>query len=115
MGRKSFECEGICEWCIEKPYIDLNGDVFVCCINASYRVGNIFDYDSFLDLWNNDTYKRIRTLFYNGKLPGFCDNCQFILNGSLKKLSVPSPSKDFYQRRHISKFYHDFCEANADE
>lgn len=110
-----FECEGICEWCIEKPYIDLNGDVFVCCINASYRVGNIFDYDSFLDLWNSDTYKRIRTLFYNGKLPGFCDNCQFILNGSLKKLSVPSPSKDFYQRRHISKFYHDYCEANADE
>ena len=110
-----FDCEGICEWCIEKPYIDLNGDVFVCCINASYRVGNIFEYDSFLDLWNNDTYKKIRTLFYNGKLPGFCDNCQFILNGSLKKLSVPSPSKEFCQRRHISKFYHDYCEGNADE
>ncbi len=107
-----FSCDGICEWCIEKPYIDLKGDVFVCCINATYRVGNIFDYDSFMDLWNNETYKKIRTLFYSGKLPGFCDNCQFILNGSLKKLSVPSPGEDFYHRRRISKFYHDYCEEH---
>lgn len=106
-----FSCNGICEWCIEKPYIDLKGDVFVCCINASYRVGNIFDYDSFLELWNNDTYKKIRGLFYAGKLPGFCDNCQFILNGSLKKLQIPSPSEKFFKRRHISKFYHNYCEA----
>lgn len=110
-----YSCDGICEWCIEKPYIDLKGDVFVCCINASYRIGNIFDYDSFLDLWNNSTYKKIRTLFYNGKLPGFCDNCQFILNKSLKKLSVPSPNEGFYQRRHISRFYHDYCGVNGDE
>ena len=110
-----FDCDGICEWCIEKPYIDLNGDVFVCCINASYRVGNIFDCDSFLELWNNDTYKKIRSLFYEGKLPGFCDNCQFILNGSLRKLRVPSPDKKFYQRRHISKFYHDYCGEKANE
>lgn len=110
-----FACEGICEWCIEKPYIDLKGDVFVCCINASYRIGNIFEYNSFMELWNNDTYKKIRGLFYSGKLPGFCDNCQFILNGSLKKLSVPSPTDDFYHRRHISKFYHDYCEEHAHE
>ena len=110
-----FDCKGICEWCIEKPYIDLKGDVFVCCINASYRVGNIYEYDSFMDLWNNDTYKKIRKLFYEGKLPGFCDNCQFILNGSLKTLDVPSPDKKFYQRRHISKFYHDYCRENTDE
>lgn len=110
-----FDCKGICEWCIEKPYIDLKGDVFVCCINASYRVGNIYEYDSFMDLWNNDTYKKIRKLFYEGKLPGFCDNCQFILNGSLKTLDVPSPDKKFYQRRHISRFYHDYCRENTDE
>lgn len=107
-----FTCDGICEWCIEKPYIDLKGDVFVCCINASYRVGNIFACNSFLELWNNDTYKKIRSLFYAGKLPGFCDNCQFILNGSLKRLLVPSPNKEFYHRRHISKFYHDYCEEH---
>lgn len=110
-----FPCRGICEWCIEKPYIDLKGDMFVCCINASYRVGNIFEYDSFMDLWNNETYKKIRTLFYAGKLPGFCNNCQFILNESLKKLTVPSPGKDFYQRRRISKFYHDYCEEHGYE
>lgn len=110
-----FSCDGICEWCIEKPYIDLKGDVFVCCINASYRIGNIFEYDTFMELWNNDTYKKIRRLFYAGELPGFCDNCQFILNGSLKKLSVPAPSADFYHRRHISKFYHDYCEEHNHE
>lgn len=110
-----FNCDGICEWCIEKPYIDLKGDVFVCCINASYRVGNIFEYDSFMDLWNNDIYKKIRSLFYKGQLPGFCDNCQFILNGSLRKLQVSSLNKRFYQRRHISKFYHDYCEVKDNE
>ncbi len=107
-----FACDGICEWCIEKPYIDLKGDVFVCCINAAYRIGNIFDYTSFMELWNNDTYKKIRRIFYSGKLPGFCDNCQFVLNGSLKRLSVPSPETGFYNRRHISKFYHDYCEEH---
>lgn len=107
-----FSCEGICEWCIEKPYINLKGDVFVCCINDSYRIGNIFEYDSFMELWNNDTYKKIRGLFYKGKLPGFCDNCQFILNGSLKKLSIHSPDDEFYHRRHVSRFYHDYCKDN---
>ena len=110
-----FHCKGICEWCIEKPYIDLKGNVFVCCINATYRVGNIFDYDSFLDLWNNETYKKIRTLFYQGKLPGFCDNCQFILNGSLRRLKVDDPGESFYQRRRISKFYYDYCEEHGNE
>lgn len=110
-----YECEGICEWCIERPYIDLKGNVFVCCINASYRIGNIFDYDSFLDLWNNATYKKIRNLFYSGNLPGFCNNCQFILNGSLNKLQVPPVDENFYQRRRISKFYHDYCEEHQDE
>lgn len=110
-----YKCDGICEWCIEKPYIDLKGDVFVCCINASYRVGNIFECDSFMEIWNNETYRKIRKLFYSGKLPGFCDNCQFILNGSLKKLSVPSMDDDFYHRRHISKFYHDYCEEHGYE
>lgn len=110
-----FECEGICEWCIEKPYIDLNGDVFVCCINSSYKVGNIFQNDSFMDIWNNETYQRIRELFYEGRLPGFCDNCQFILNGSLKKLSVPKVDESFCHRRHISKFYRDYCEENGYE
>lgn len=110
-----FDCEGICEWCIEQPYIDLNGNVFVCCINATYRVGNIFDYDSFLDLWNNDVYKKIRSLFYQGKLPGFCNNCQFILNGSLRRLKVPEQGDAFYRRRRISKFYHDHYEGQGDE
>ena len=110
-----FECEGICEWCIEKPYIDLNGDVFVCCINSSYKVGNIFKSDSFMDIWNNETYQRIRELFYEGRLPGFCDNCQFILNGSLRKLSVPKVDENFCHRRHISKFYRDYYEENGYE
>ena len=110
-----YECRGICEWCLEKPFIDLSGNVFVCCINASYRVGNVFEYDSFLDLWNNPTYRKIRHLFYSGKLPGFCDNCQFILNHSLSCLEVPNPDQKFYQRRHISRFYREYCEEHKDE
>lgn len=59
--------------------------------------------------------RMFRALFYQGKLPGFCDNCQFILNGSLQRLAVPDPGDGFYRRRRISKFYHDYCKEHGDE
>ncbi len=108
-----YPCQGICEWCIEKAFIDLRGNVCVCCINASYRVGNLFESHDFLSLWNGPLYQKIRGLFYQGQLPGFCDNCQFILNHSLHRLKVENPPAAFYQRRHISKFYHDYCEVHG--
>ena len=101
------DCNGICEWCTEKLFIDLKGNVYVCCINATYRIGNIFEANDFMDIWNNKTYMKIRSLFYEGKFPGFCDNCQFVLNGSLTRIDNKGLAASFKNRRHISKFYMD--------
>lgn len=108
-----YDCNGICEWCTEKLFMDLKGNVYVCCINATYRIGNIFETKDFMDIWNNETYIKIRSLFYEGKFPGFCDNCQFVLNGSLKYVDNKELDAGFKNRRHISKFYRDYTEGGA--
>ena len=109
-----YSCSGICEWCTEKLFVDLKGNVYVCCINATYRVGNLFEADSFESIWNNDVYVKIRSLFYQGKFPGFCDNCQFVLNGSLKNIGPMATEEGFRTRRHISRFYRDYSEGHRD-
>lgn len=108
-----YDCNGICEWCTEKLFMDLKGNVYVCCINATYRIGNIFDTQDFMDIWNNETYMKIRSLFYEGKFPGFCDNCQFVLNGSLSRINNKGLAAGFKNRRHISKFYRDYTEGES--
>ena len=108
-----YDCNGICEWCTEKLFMDLKGNVYVCCINATYRIGNIFETQDFMDIWNNETYMKIRSLFYEGKFPGFCDNCQFVLNGSLSRIDNKGLAAGFKNRRHISKFYRDYTEGES--
>lgn len=110
-----YDCKGICEWCTEKMFMDLKGNIYVCCINATYRIGNIFETDNFMDVWNNETYMKIRSLFYAGKFPGFCDNCQFVLNGSLRFIDNSDLDSGFKNRRHISKFYADYTEGKINE
>ena len=108
-----YDCNGICEWCTEKLFMDLKGNVFVCCINATYRIGNVFETQDFMDIWNNETYMKIRSLFYEGKFPGFCDNCQFVLNGSLSRIDNKGLADGFKSRRHISRFYRDYTEGES--
>lgn len=110
-----YDCIGICDWCISSPYIDLRGNVYVCCINSIFRIGNVHDYESFMDLWNHETYKKIRNLFYSGKLPAFCNNCHFIRNGTLNNLVVKNPDSSFFRRRQISNFYRNHQKADSDE
>ena len=78
-------CVGICDWLVEKTYIDVDGNVFLCCINSSFRIGNVNE-ESFLSIWNNKIMREIRAYFYSGYLPDFCHGCQFILNDSLVDL-----------------------------
>ena len=108
-----YDCNGICEWCTEKLFMDLKGNIYVCCINATYRIGNIFEANNFMDIWNNETYIKIRSLFYEGKFPGFCDNCQFVLNGSLRHVDNKNLDSGFKNRRHISKFYKEYTEGGT--
>lgn len=108
-----YDCNGICEWCTEKLFMDLKGNIYVCCINATYRIGNIFETNDFMDIWNNETYVKVRSLFYEGKFPGFCDNCQFVLNGALSHIDNKDLAVGFKNRRHISKFYRDYTEGES--
>lgn len=85
----SLECSfmGICDWCVERPFIALNGDVSVCCINRNLKIGNIYK-SSFEDIWNSPQMQYFRKFFYNGKLPSVCSGCEFMMQNSLHHLKI---------------------------
>ena len=103
---ESVDCIGICDWLVEKTYIDIDGNVFLCCINSSYRIGNINE-QSFLSIWNSKIIRDLREYFYTGHIPNFCHGCQFILNGSLNNLKCATPNEAFMKR----KIYYEINEA----
>lgn len=94
------DCEGICDWLVEKTYIDIDGNVFLCCINSTYLVGNIHD-EPFLSVWNGKGMQELRSYFFNGNLPDLCHGCQFILNDSLKYIKCKTSDETFMQRRTL--------------
>lgn len=93
-------CIGICDWLVEKTYIDIDGNVFLCCINSTYRIGNIND-ESFHTIWNKESMQEIRDYFYKGNLPDFCHGCQFVLNDSLKYLRCTDTNDAFMRKSMI--------------
>lgn len=95
------DCDGICDWLVEKTYIDIEGNVFLCCINSTYRIGNIND-ESFHLIWNNSVMSELRDYFYSGHLPDFCHGCQFVLNNSLNYLKCPETRGAFMDKKIIS-------------
>ena len=97
-------CVGICDWCIEKTYIDLNGNVFICCINSKYSIGNINE-KSFKEIWNSEEMIKVRKSFYSGILPDFCEGCHFILNHTLTHIKDIDTSSRFNNKRCISRLY----------
>lgn len=85
---------GICDWAIEGLYIDLRGQVGICCINQNVKMGNLYNAD-FLDIWNGDSYRNLRLKFYSGEIPEYCYGCDFILQNRLKYMIS-------YDRSYIS-------------
>lgn len=81
------QCNGICDWVVECPYIDLRGNVSVCCINQKIYLGNLFT-DSFNSIWNGASYKKIRAEFNCGTLPSPCIGCDFLNQKRLRYLSA---------------------------
>lgn len=78
---------GICNWCVQKPYIDLDGNVSICCINQYIKIGNIFK-SSFEEIWDGIPIQNIRKMFYEGKLPHFCSGCEFLIQGMLDCIAL---------------------------
>ncbi|MDE7433153.1 MAG: SPASM domain-containing protein [Lachnospiraceae bacterium] len=82
-----YNCDGICDWLAEKPYVDLDGNVALCCFNKKVIVGNVFT-SSIRDIINAPTYKAWRKSFYENDMPKDCGHCQFVQNGTLERLKV---------------------------
>jgi len=56
-----------------EPFIQVNGDVFVCTDNLDYKLGNVFE-EHFSKIWNGKKMKKIRKDFYKQVMTG-CKKC----------------------------------------
>lgn len=90
------KCVGICDWILKQSYIDLKGNVAMCCRNQSFHMGNVNEEGSFGAVWNGNFYQKMREIFYSGYVPESCLKCGLIESGNLKHLSVEM-SEAFYQ------------------
>ena len=82
-----YNCDGICDWLAEKPYIDIDGNVAICCFNKTVIVGNVFE-TPIREIFNAPIYKTWRKQFYENKMPMHCGHCQFVQNGTWERLKV---------------------------
>lgn len=70
----------ICQWSVERCYIDLEGNVSTCCYNVHHYMGNILEVDSFDKIWNGENYQQFRLNMKQGILPQWCKNCGYYWN-----------------------------------
>ena len=100
-------CNGICDWVIEKPSVDLRGNVYYCCMNndhadgevaINFKIGNVCVTD-FNYIWNGVQYKKIREMFYSGKLPDVCVGCQFLMNKLIDTIDIQADDDVFLTRK----------------
>ena len=89
------KCRGICDWLLSQSYIDLQGNVAMCCRNQSFHAGNVNESGSFFAVWNSSFYQKLRSIFYSGYVPESCLKCGLIESGNLKYLDVDI-NEEFY-------------------
>ena len=82
------DIRGVCEHPFAKTYIDLSGNVSVCCPRSRLIVGTVSSDRTFEEIWNCETYQRIRETFYQRKLPVLCNDCYLIDNNSLSFMTA---------------------------
>jgi len=96
-----YTCRGICDFVLERPFIDVKGNVFLCCTNWMHSVGNIYEPGGFATVWNGAVTQKIRALFYSGVLPKYCAGCIFLRGDMmLKKLRLDDLTEDFYHHNY---------------
>lgn len=100
-------CLGICDWLIEKTTVDLNGNIYYCCMNIDHsernvvvnsKIGNVCVTD-FCEIWNGRQYKKIREMFYSGRLPEVCVGCQFLMNKLIETVDIQAEDDMFLTRK----------------
>ena len=101
MLESGYGCNGICDFVLERPYLNIKGDINLCCTNWMHIVGNLLKTDSFDSVWNGEIYQGIRELFYNGKIPKFCVGCIFLRNNIMtNRITLINIDKSFYHHNY---------------
>lgn len=86
--RGNWRCNGVFDWLVGQPYVNLRGDIAPCCIKQMTALGNVFD-ESFATIWNNEEYQKLRSIFYEHRMPSMCRGCDFVLHDMLDYLNAP--------------------------
>jgi len=73
-----YHCNGICRNIYEKIYIDVCGNMTLCCYGKLSPIANIFD-ENFDEIWNGEIYQTCRQAFFSGNLPNFCIGCRYAM------------------------------------
>lgn len=92
-------CQGICDWLLHRSYIDLDGNVAMCCRNQSFHLGNACDEGAFAPAWNSPFAQKLRRIFYAGYIPESCLGCGLLESGNLRHLAVEM-TPAFYDEPH---------------
>lgn len=75
--RNAWCAQKVCQWAIERCYIDLKGNITTCCFNMKKYMGNVLT-SSFDEVWNGEEYRKFRKMMAKKMLPSFCRQCNWI-------------------------------------
>lgn len=97
-----------------KPFRELSirhdGNVSICCddFRGTYFIGNIQEYDSIVDLWNNERFQAARIMLYHGRRDFKpCKGC----NAVTMRVGLLPDQKGKDKMPEITEDVEAFCEA----
>ncbi|MCD7866374.1 MAG: radical SAM protein [Clostridiales bacterium] len=82
-----YTCDGMCDSLLGRTNIDLQGNIYVCCMNTMKKTGNLFELADD-ELYNTPAQVKMREMFYAGEVPAYCDRCSYVMNRTLALASV---------------------------
>lgn len=82
-----YTCTGMCDSLLGRTNLDLEGNVYACCMNTLQKVGNLFEMND-REFYNAPALVKMRESFYQGKVPAYCDQCSYVMNHTLALAEV---------------------------
>lgn len=70
--------EVLCQYLWQHPFITWDGDVTICCgrpFSSVHNLGNIFEADSFMEIWNSPKMQALRQSIRIENVPAICSSC----------------------------------------
>lgn len=99
LQESGYHCKGICNYLLDEPYIDSQGNFFPCCANGQYNIGNIYE-NTFEEIWNNKFYQGMRKMFNEGKVPKYCKGCVYLRNHFIDDIIVLDMDDKFMEQQY---------------